>query len=443
MSGTAGGPSERIPPIPIAGRILSDDRGKGGRMDHYIIFTANIHPIGGMQTYVAGKAKFLEARGWKVDIFFSGRDNIGGCAIKSLDKYTAGWFPEISIPPGNWPAFMRKTALREMCEQIGDTEGKIIIESQASAYALWGELLAEKLKAKHFCFICNETFRGKDRFYEEYLGFFDFKHGRGELAGINTTSLSRLFEGYKCVAPEENYTFAAAYEGPVQDVENDAVNRLERADWNICYIGRIEKGYVPEIIKGVYDFSQVHPDKTIQFIFVGNEKKRLELILQTFAEAENVKLTFLGNCVPIPRMLYSKVDVVIAGSGCAMVSAREDALTILADSKDFTTNGVLGIDTFDTLYCESGKKQMSYQEALEKILILHEYEDKEIRVDRGRPCEEYYAEHFDLIAASDQDIEHYDVVKGRKNSHKLKWALYRIDWMVKIFYRKNVSSRQK
>lgn len=409
-------------------------------MNHYIIFTANIHPIGGMQTYVAGKAKFLEAQGWTVNIFFSGRNNIGGCAIKSLDKYTAGWFPEISIPPGNWPAFMRKAALREMCEQIGDTEGEIIIESHASAYALWGELLAEKLKAKHFCFICNETFRGKDRFYEEYLDFFDFKHRRKELAGIHSSSLSQLFDGYKYVAPEENYTFIAAYEGPVQDIENDAVNRLEQADWNICYIGRIEKGYVPEIIKGVYDFSQAHPDKMIQFIFVGNEKKRLELISQTFADTENVKLTFLGDCVPIPRALYSKVDAVVAGSGSAIYSARENALTILADSKDFTTNGVLGIDTFDTLYCETGKERMSYQEALEKILVLNEYQNKEIRVDMGRPCGDYYAEHFDLIAASDQGTEYYDVVKKKKNSRKLKWGLYRIDWMAKIFYRKNFSS---
>lgn len=409
-------------------------------MDHYIIFTANIHPIGGMQTYVAGKAKFLEAKGWKVTVFFSGRNNNGGCAVKSLEKYKAGWFPEISIPPGNWPSHMRKSTLRAMRGLLGDLDGRIIVESQASAYALWGELLASQIGAKHFCFICNETFRGKDRFYEEYLDFFDFKHGRRELAGISGTSLSRLFDGYQYVPPEKNYTFTAAYEGPVQDVENDAVNRIERADWNICYIGRIEKGYVPKIIEGVRDFSQAHPDKTIQFIFVGDERKRLELILQTFAGAENVKLTFLGNCVPIPRTLYSKVDVVIAGSGCAIISAREKALTILADSKDFTTNGVLGIDTLDSLYCEAGKKQMSYQEALEKVLVLREYENKEIRVDLGRPCGEYYEEHFDLIAASNQDTEYYDVVKGRKHSHKLEWSLYRIDWMVKIAYRKHISS---
>lgn len=411
-------------------------------MNQYIFFTANIHPIGGMQTYVAGKAKYLEREGWKVTVFFSGRNNEGGCAVKSLEKYTAGWFPEIAIPPGNWPDAMRKSTLRAMRELLGSLDGKVIVESQASAYALWGELLASQTGAKHFCFICNETFRGKDRFYEEYLGFFDFKHNRRELAGIHSSSLSQLFDGYKDVAPEENYVFTAAYDEPVQDVDNPPVREMQRLDWNICYIGRIEKGYVSAIIEGVFDFSQAHPEKKIQFIFVGNGKKRAELISQTFSGTQNVKLTFLGDCVPIPRMLYSKVDVVIAGSGSAMMSARENALTILADAKDFTTCGVLGIDTFDMLYHEKNSKTMSYQKVLEKIFVLKEYENKKISVDMGKPCGYYYSEHFDMIARSNQDAQYYDVLKARKYAHKLDWILYRLDWMIKILWRKNRGRRK-
>ena len=35
-------------------------------MKLYIIITLDIHPIGGMQLYTAGKAAFLEKNGWKV-----------------------------------------------------------------------------------------------------------------------------------------------------------------------------------------------------------------------------------------------------------------------------------------------------------------------------------------------------------------------------------------
>ena len=41
-------------------------------MKRYIFLTANIHPIGGMQNYVAGKAAYLEKNGWKVTVFFWG-----------------------------------------------------------------------------------------------------------------------------------------------------------------------------------------------------------------------------------------------------------------------------------------------------------------------------------------------------------------------------------
>ena len=412
-------------------------------MNHYIILTVNIHPIGGMQTYVAGKAKFLESQGWKVNVFFSGRSNNGECAVKSLNKYMEGWFPEISVPPGNWPASIRERVLRDMRRQIGDLGGTVVVESQTSGNALWGELLASRIGAKHFFFICNELFRGKDRFYMEYMKFFDFKHRRKEMIGSTPTSIALLFEGNKHIPPEENYFTTPAAEEPVQDVDNLAVNTIERADWNICYIGRIEKGYVPGIVEGVRNFSITHPEKSVQFIFVGNVKKRIELIEETFSNTKNVKLTYLGDCVPIPRSLFQKLDVVIAGAGCATCAARENVLTIVADAGNFRANGVLGIDTFAILYHEAEKEQMGFDEALEKVLVRGEYEGKEIHgLPNSLPCEHYYREQLKMIENSDRDIKYYDVLKARKFSHKPSWIYYRLEWMVKIMFRKHVVGKQ-
>ncbi len=41
-------------------------------MKRYIFLTANIHPIGGMQNYVAGNSPIWEKNGWKVTVFFWG-----------------------------------------------------------------------------------------------------------------------------------------------------------------------------------------------------------------------------------------------------------------------------------------------------------------------------------------------------------------------------------
>ena len=59
-------------------------------MKRYIFLTANIHPIGGMQNYVAGKAAYLEKNGWKVTVFFWG-DNKGTCAMTSIRWNDRTW----------------------------------------------------------------------------------------------------------------------------------------------------------------------------------------------------------------------------------------------------------------------------------------------------------------------------------------------------------------
>lgn len=410
-------------------------------MKNYIFLTYGIHTIGGCQTYIAGKAKFLESKSWRVTVFFSGRSNNGGCAVKSLEKYTAGWFPEISIPPGNWPSFIRNSVLRDMRNLIGDASEEILIESQASAYALWGELLAKELGAKHVFFSCDELFHEKNTFYDEYLPFFDFKHQRREFVG----DAIKFFEGYKSVAPEENYLYTPASEDPVQNISNAQVDAIQRMDWNICYIGRIVKGYVPNIIMGVHALAAEHSEKKIQMVFVGNVQKRLKMIEQTFMDTPNVNLVYLGDCVPIPRSLYRKLDVVIGGSDCAVRSAQEGALTIVADAENFMANGVLGIDTFEAHFSGPNRgKQTDFKTVLERVFVQRAYAGKQMKdIPRSMPAEYYYKEQLRLIERSDQSKKYYDVVKNRKFSRKPSWMYYRAEWMVKILYRKHILARKK
>ncbi len=84
-------------------------------MKRYIFLTANIHPIGGMQNYVAGKAAYLEKNGWKVTAFFWG-DNKGTCAMTSMNKYLSGGMTELGMPPGEWPRRIREQVLNRMVQ---------------------------------------------------------------------------------------------------------------------------------------------------------------------------------------------------------------------------------------------------------------------------------------------------------------------------------------
>lgn len=372
----------------------------------YILVTGDIHPIGGMQLLSAGVAEVMEKKGWEVYIFFPSHTK-GNCALPYLNKFNDGGFCELTLPPYKWMARTRRYVIDRMCQIIGEVhEGEeIIIESHSDRTSQWGELLAQRLNAKHMLFLCNETYRGKDKFYLENLDYYDFKHKRKEVAGEMDDILYKLFEGYKRVENDELYIFKYD-ENPVRDVKDNRVSSIKKYDYNICYIGRVEKGYVPNIVKGIAKFAKDNKKKSIQFVIVGDTSSQKKLLDESFKDINNLIVTELGNVVPIPKELFTKVDVVIAGSGSAKCAAYEGVYTIVADASNFLANGVLGYDTNDELY-HSNVIQMSFDEALANVLIEKKYDNMKCILPPymgPKECVEY---NFKLIKNSVQTKEFY------------------------------------
>lgn len=376
-------------------------------MKRYIFLTANIHPIGGMQNYVAGKAAYLEKNGWKVTVFFWG-DNKGTCAMTSMNKYLSGGMTELGMPPGEWPRRIREQVLNRMVRLIGamDPADEIIVESQDDVLALWGELLAARLQAKHMCFICNETFRGPKKHYDQYLDFFDFKHRRREMACIHKGSMSKLFDGYKKVDDSEAYVFDAANEGPVQSVENKKTDAVQKYDWNICCIGRADKTCVDPIMDGIANFALEYPEKQIQLLIVGNVDDRMDWLHQKLDKASNLVLTCLGDLVPIPRSFFEKVDVAIGGSGCARCAAQEKVPTIVSDADNAMANGILGYTVFNIFFKGDTSSQMNYEDALKQVLVDKIQEKLPFKWLERKHASYYYDQHLQFIAESVQDRQY-------------------------------------
>lgn len=339
-------------------------------MNRYIFITDSIRPIGGMQLYVAGKSKYLEDNGWKVTVFFPESEE-STCAVKSLDKYSSGAIWGLWRSPFQWGKLLSRSVLNIMRSEIGTIEPgeRVIVESNTSSSAQWGELLASSIGARHICMICNEVFRGKGKTYQEMLPFFEFKLERGELKGIAPHSIPLLFDGYRKINPADDLIFFAAEMLPIQDVPDHEIDKLEKADWTICHIGRSEKDYVPLAIEGIARFCEKHKDIKIRVVFVGDTTVRDELIDRKLSGMGNVVVSRLGNKVPIPRCLYSKIDVVIASSGCASYSAAEGVTTIVADAGDGMSNGILGIDTYDDAYRAEGGLSEGFEQTLERVFV--------------------------------------------------------------------------
>ena len=177
----------------------------------------------------------------------------------------------------------------------------------------------------------------------------------------------------------------------------------------VAYIGRIEKSYVKAIFSGVKEFTLDHPDKQIQFVIVGNFTKITMVAWSNdlFRGIKNLKIVATQSLVPIPRNLFKKLDVVIAGAQTAIFSAYEGIPVITAIVGSDKTSGCLYYDTDDAFYGQ-GSKHISYVEALENVLIKKKYKNKKPRLPKRYPAEWHYEKSFEIqMKNATQPLEYF------------------------------------
>ncbi|MBR1420754.1 MAG: hypothetical protein IJ575_06860 [Selenomonadaceae bacterium] len=368
--------------------------------------------------YVAGKARYLEEHGWTVYMFHN-EHGYGESEIPSLTKYIYDFgFYEIIKPPYKYSDAERNQILDRMIALLhvdSTIENEIIIESYVSMYAMWAELIAERIHARHFFTTCEETYRGSDfQFYFENLDFFYFKHLRHEILGSNE-SIARLFNGYRGVTARSfeipKDLNPAQEQDAIQDVENPEVEykiRGDTVDFSIAYMGRTEKSYFPAVCNGIAEFAKNHPDKQIRFIIVGRFvfDNVLQSMNRVFIGIQNVEIVSLGNLSPIPRSLFSKLDVIISGAQTAIFAAYEGVPVVTTRVDSDLTEGVLFIDTSDAWYTRS-PNQFQYAEALEKVLIRHEYVNRRPRLPERKPANWHYERTLEIQRNNDAPFEYF------------------------------------
>ncbi len=394
-------------------------------MKCYIFLTFDIRWVGGGQCYVASKAQYLESQGWDVRIFSSGYPNSKEkCPIDYLNKYLRYITPSFVAPPHMLPRFWVKTIINQVKKEIvkNSSYDEIIIESHNDVLAFWGELLASKMSARHVFWTANEKFRLPNQFYEDKISFFLFKFERKEVWGSCYT-VNRLLEGYKKVEKNEFETIWIDEE-PVQDCNNLAVEKIAQYDWNIGYIGRSNKSYVPNIIRDVGLFCSQYTNKQIQFIIVGDIGTHKNLLTDIKNKNKNLIVTELGNLHPIPRALFKKIDVVIAGSGSARCSMYENVLTIVADTETTMSNGILGYDAYHSIYKGPNGKTYSFKESLERALVDKTYLQMEYCFPPKRGVAECTKQNFELISKASKKQEYFDEEEICKGKIRLKTSIH-------------------
>lgn len=379
-------------------------------MKRYIIMTYDIHPLGGCQNYLSGKCPYLEKRGWEVYVLFTGVKN-GKFEFRNLSAYADGNVPELDFIPAELTTLHCRNVIEKMMTIVSKPDTSYtesVIESHYDKMHLWGELLAERIGAKHMCFNCNEIFRGKDKYFESYLDFYKFKYERKELYGIVEQSMFHLFEGYNNVELNNKKNFNARTPDAVQDVPCPELDNFPNATWNVCYFGRILKSYVDRILSDVALFAKSYPDKLINFVIIGDEKPKEAQVHEIFDRMKNVNLILMGNRVPVPRDLVRKMDVIIAGSGCACSVVNEDVPVVVPDPDACLSNGLMGYENESSILLDEGRERESFDVTLRRVLVENVCSKIQRKyVYNFASSTAHYNEHMEMIADSVQIKEYY------------------------------------
>lgn len=115
----------------------------------YIFFCWS-QSVGGGQTYVNSKVKYLKEIGWEVLVFTPREKKSNDIIWTNLEEYSNLISLYLQFPPEFWPARVRKKVIQWMVSFANKTTENIIIESPTDFTAEWSELLAKELNAKNY-----------------------------------------------------------------------------------------------------------------------------------------------------------------------------------------------------------------------------------------------------------------------------------------------------
>lgn len=117
------------------------------------------------------------------------------------------------------------------------------------------------------------------------------------MACITKQTMIRLFDGYRNLKPSEAIDFNACCTNSIQDIENNFSKSLNRSEFNIGSIGRLDKPFILNLIRDIQIFANRNPDLQIQMVFSAEQalksKKRSNANLPN---ARTLKPLFLVIC---------------------------------------------------------------------------------------------------------------------------------------------------
>lgn len=333
-------------------------------MKLYIFLAHTIGGLTGSATYVRNKMKWLENKGWSVIVFDGTGANNTPVIIEEFKQFENNRIKELYFSPSVFWKNKINNILNKITSRIPQSD-LIVIESNNPNLAMWGELLASRLCAKHIIYTLGE----KDRIRsDKEFDFFNYKASNEELFCIDSKAVTQLFNGYKNNINPENHYWNASNSAPVEYYKFAPIDSFKKNGKYIGYFGR-EKTYLKNVIEGIIKFAIKHANIEVFFVLLGVKSLSDEYV-SMLSTLSNLQYQCIEAQPIIPRQFFDLCDVIIANAACARIAFEEGCKVISMNVETDKPLGILGYTTneisFESTEYRDGR---NIDVLLEEILV--------------------------------------------------------------------------
>lgn len=375
----------------------------------YIIICGFADVVAGGPIYYGNKVRYMEQLGWKVIVIPTNKGE--KVYIRGMERFLGPFVPFILDSPNEYTNKQKEKNIDFLESFVPKERGETIVETGTDYTNYWGEELARRIGAKHIIIFLDEQNSQVDN---RVIDFYKFKLDRGELAAISKPVMQKLFHPYYTLPLERCISVPCFCSNVIERYPSKLAESIPHGDYNIGYIGRLEKPFFDSIVKGFLEFCVVNKAKAITIVFFGGsfEQKTADRLKEKFANKKNVKVIITGYIYPLPYDALNKMDVFVSGAGSAHVAAKAGKLSIKIDMFSYEPMGVL-LDYYDQPFakCPSGNKISDY---LSWILIDKKNAPSPLSPNFENDWAmifERFKEHIKLIEDSSPIQEYYNTNK--------------------------------
>lgn len=390
----------------------------------YVVICGFADVVAGGPIYYANKVRYMKDLGWNVVVIPTNKGK--HVYIHGMEQYLGPYVPFILDIPSEYSKRQREKLVSYLQRFIPEDAGYTVIETGTDYTCYWGEALAERIKAKHIVIFLDEQ---NPRVDEKTIGFYLFKYDRHEMACISKPVMQNMFKKYRQLSLDECYGLSCVCSNSIEDYDSPLISEIERSEWNIGYIGRLEKPFTPTIVDGIVKFCKAYSGRSITVVFFGGafEQKTVDNIKSHFADLRNVKLLISGYLFPLPLKALKKMDIFVSGAGSARVATEAGVYSVHINMLSYVPEGLMRTSNRTPFYdrCPLGNSIFDY---LKWVLV-----DKDDLPPR--PVEDYsndwefvkssFEEHVRFIESSCKNEAYYDVEKLGISDKRRKKRFYR------------------